>query len=110
MSGKTDPFSGKFQGILTSKLCGNPVNAGEKINFSAETPKRVIGKRCKPRPGPEVIKLFSCSTQLSRKFFVLINLRLLSTANSFLLNLAEDENLSANKNENANYSWHFHIY
>ena len=27
--------------------------------------------RCKP--GPEVIKLFSCSTQLSMKFFALIN-------------------------------------
>ena len=24
-------------------------------------------------PGPEVIKLFACSTQLSPKFFVLIN-------------------------------------
>ena len=37
-------------------------------------------------PGPEVIKLFSCSTQLSMKFVGLINLKLLTTANSFLLN------------------------
>ena len=35
------------------------------------------------RPGPEVIKLFPCSTQLSMKIF------------------------SANKYENANYCWHF---
>ena len=36
--------------------------------------------------GPEVIKLF------------------------FMLNSAEYENFSANKYENANNSWHFHIY
>ena len=28
----------------------------------------------------------------------------------FMLNLAEHENFSANKYENANISWHFHIY
>ena len=60
--------------------------------------------------GPEVIKLFSCSTELSMKFVMLINLRLLTIANSFLLNIAEHENFSANKYENANYCWHFHIY
>ena len=60
--------------------------------------------------GPEVIKRFSCSTQLSMKFVPLINLRLLTTVNSFLLNIAEHENFSANKYENANYCWHFHIY
>ena len=37
--------------------------------------------------GPVVIKLFSCSTQLSMKISLLIN-----------------------KFENANNSWHFHIY
>ena len=64
----------------------------------------------KPLSGPEVVKLFSCSTQLSMKFFMLINLKLLTIANSFLLNIAEHENFSANKYENANYCWHFHIY
>ena len=53
--------------------------------------------------GREVIKFFSCSTQLSMKFVLLINLRLLTVANSFLLNIAEHENLSANKYESANY-------
>ena len=58
------------------------------------------------RSGPEVIKLFSCTTQLSMKFFMLINLQLLTMLNSFLLNIAEHESASPNKNE----SWHFHIY
>ena len=61
--------------------------------------------------GSEVIKLFSCSTQLSMKFFMLINLDLLMIANSFLLNIAEHEIFSANKYENANYCFiFFHIY
>ena len=62
------------------------------------------------QPGPEVIKRFSCSTQLSMKFVLLINLKLLTIANSFFLNIAERENSSANKYENANYCWHFHIF
>ena len=48
-------------------------------------------------PGPKVIKLFSCSTQLSMKFVLLIYLKLLTTANSFLFNIAEHENFSANQ-------------
>ena len=59
--------------------------------------------------GPEVIKLFSCSTHLRMKFVLLINRKLLTIANSFLLNIAEHEIFSANKYENANNSWHFHI-
>ena len=55
-------------------------------------------------------KTFSCSTQLSMKNVLLINLKFLTIAKSFLLNIAEHENFSANKYENANYSWHFHIY
>ena len=43
------------------------------------------------------------------KFVLVMNLKLLTIANSFLLNIAEHENFSANKYENANYSWHFHI-
>ena len=44
------------------------------------------------------------------KFVQQINPKLLTVANSFLLNIAEHENLSANKYENANYCWHFQIY
>ena len=36
------------------------------------------------------------------KLVLLINLKLLTIANSFLLNRAEHENFSANKYENAN--------
>ena len=43
------------------------------------------------------MKLFSCSTQLNMKFVLLINLKLLISENSFLLNIAEHENFSANK-------------
>ena len=39
------------------------------------------------------------------KFVLLINLKLLTIANSFLLNVAEHEKFSANKYENANYSY-----
>ena len=39
------------------------------------------------------------------KFILLINLNLPTAANSFLLNIAQHENFSANKYENANYSY-----
>ena len=42
-----------------------------------------------------VIKLFSCPTQLSMKSVLLINLKLLTIANSFLLNIAERESFCA---------------
>ena len=57
----------------------------------------------KKNTGPKVIKLFSCSTQLSIKFVILINLKLLTILNFFMLNKAEHENFSANKYENANF-------
>ena len=39
------------------------------------------------------------------KFVLLINLKLLTIAISFLLNIAEHENFSANEYKNANYCW-----
>ena len=60
--------------------------------------------------GLEDINLFSCSIQLSVKFFMLIKLRLVTIANFFLLNIAKHEKFSANKYENDNFCWHFHIY
>ena len=62
------------------------------------------------RSSLEVIKVSSFSTQLSMKFVLLINLKLLTIANSFSVNITERENFSANEYENANYCWHFHIY
>ena len=35
-----------------------------------------LKKNCLKRPGPEVIKLFPCSTQLSMKFILLINVKM----------------------------------
>ena len=62
------------------------------------------------RLGPEVIKLFSCSTQLSMKFYLLMNSKLQISTVVFLLNLAEYVIFSAYEYENANISWHFYIY
>ena len=42
------------------------------------------------------IKLFSCSTQLSMKIALSINLKLQTIANSVLLSIAEHEHFSAN--------------
>ena len=58
--------------------------------------------RLNSKPGPEVIKLFSCSTQLSIKCDLLINLKLLTIANYFLLKTAEHEDFFAYKYKNAN--------
>ena len=51
-------------------------------------------------PGPELIKLFFF--MLSIKFSLLINMKMPT--------IAEHEIFSANRYENANNSWHFHIY
>ena len=60
---------------------------------------------CMDLSGPDVIKLVSCLTQLSMKFVLIVNLKLLTIANTFLLNIVEHENFSANKYENANYCY-----
>ena len=85
--------------LMCSLLPKNPSFQLSFLRLSSET-----------KPGPEIIKLFSCSTQLRRKFVLLINFKLLTIANSFLLNIAEDEIFSVNRYENANYCWHFHTY
>ena len=58
------------------------------------------------KPGPKVIKLFSCSSVLSMKFVLLINLKLLKAAICFFLNIAEHENFSAKEYENAKRKFH----
>ena len=47
----------------------------------------VNGHKDPYQSGPEVIKVFSCSVQLSMKFVLLINLKLLTIANSFFAKL-----------------------
>ena len=62
------------------------LNIAEQKTFSAN---KYATANC--RSGPEVIKHFSCLTQLNMKFVLLINLKLLTVANSFLLNIAEQK-------------------
>ena len=59
---------------------------------------------------PQGYKTFFMLNSLSMNFVLLINLKLLTIANSFLLNIAEHDIFFANKYENANFIWHFHIY
>ena len=54
-----------------------------KDNAILDTTKDIIGASkanrhfpCRLSPGPEVIKLFPCSTQLSMKFFPLIKVKM----------------------------------
>ena len=61
-------------------------------------------------PGSEDFKTFFMVNSTEHEIFMLINLKLLTTANSFLLNLDEHVNFSVNKYKNANYCWHFPIY
>ena len=75
--------------------------------FAVRICPKICFRMARPKwsTGLEVIKLFSCLTQLSMKIVLLINLKLLTTTNCFLLNIAEHENFSANEYENANYSY-----
>ena len=49
------------------------------------------------RPGAEVIKLFSCSTQLSMKFKMLINIEIAKIHGIFRFNLLETAIYPADK-------------
>ena len=62
--------------------------------------------------GPEVIKLFSYSVNSTEdEIFHANKSEITNNAKSILLLIiAEHENFSANKYENSNYCWHFHIY
>ena len=100
--------------VVTRVHCSAKSSEASHLCASNEYLQHILSRRSKDNilwiPGPQVIKLFSCSTQLSMKFFMLINLRLLTIAISLVLNIADHEHFSANKYENANYCWHFYIY
>ena len=55
-------------------------------------------------------KFFSCSTQLSMKFKMLINIEIAKIDGIFRFNLLETAIYPANKCLNANNCWHFNIY
>ena len=44
--------------------------------FENIMPRQLMTSLVLKQPGPEVIKLFSCSTQLSMNFFLLINVKM----------------------------------
>ena len=50
-------------------------------------------------PGPEVIKLFSCSTLLSMKFFLLINVKMPTTIGILTLTSRKNTILGLSKPE-----------
>ena len=48
----------------------------EKLKYAVNKITDLFYPLCRTKPGPEVIKLFSCSTQLSMKIFLLINVKM----------------------------------
>ena len=56
----------------------------ENINYSIVYYSEVRGDVLRPPSGPEVIKLFSCSTQLSMKFSLLINMKMPTIVGIFI--------------------------
>ena len=67
----------------------------KKVLFSSEMASVCFTFPSKPFR-KSVCFIFPCSTQLSMKFVLLLNLKLLATANSFLLHIAEHEKIFAN--------------
>ena len=61
-------------------------------------------------PGPEVIKLFSCSTELSTKFQLLIKTKIPTNEEVSCFKPLGCCIYHANKCKNANNFWHFNIY
>ena len=48
-----------------------------------------LSNQCRHRSGPEVIKLFLCSTQLSMKFSLLLNMKMPATVCIFIFIIRE---------------------
>ena len=98
--------------LILRQLVGLRLNDGSFLNLSMS----LVGQSWSYfflLLGPQIATVPSTlSTQLSMKFVLLINLKLLIIVNSFMLNIAEHEFqiFSANKYENANYYWHVLIY
>ena len=62
------------------------------------------------QPGPEVIKLFFMLNSAVHEICPAIKSQITNSCKCFLANITEHENFSANKYENANNCWHFHIF
>ena len=55
------------------------------------------------RSGPKIIKLFSCSTQLSTKFFLLINVKMPTVVGVLTFMSRKNSILGLSKPEKANF-------
>ena len=62
------------------------------------------------KPGPEVIKRFSYSTQLSIKFFVLINVKMPTIVGILTFMSRKNSLLHLSEHEKCWISWYFHTY
>ena len=67
---------------------------------------------CEERPwqGPEVMTLFFMLNSAKHEIFPANVSQITNNCKILLLNIDKHGNFSANKYENANYCWHFHIY
>ena len=62
------------------------------------------------QPGPEVIKLFSCSTQLSMKFFLLINVKMPTIVGILTFMSRKNSILHLSEPDKSWISWYFYTY
>ena len=61
-------------------------------------------------PGPKILKYFPFSFSAEHEILPANKEQIIDKYRCFLLSLAECEIFSAYEYENANISWHFHIY
>ena len=64
---------------------------------------------CHETPGPEVIKPFSCSTQLSMKFFLLINVKMPKIVGILTFMSRKNSILGLSESEKADF-FYFYTY
>ena len=62
------------------------------------------------KPGPEVIKLFSCSTQLSMEFFLLINVKMPTIVGILTFMSGKNSILGLSELKTSRISWYFYTY
>ena len=62
------------------------------------------------RPGPEVIKLLSCSTRLSMKFFLLINVKMPTIVGILTIMSRKNSTLSLSEPKESRTAWYFYTY
>ena len=65
---------------------------------------------CDPTSGPEVIKLFSCSAQLSMKFFQRINVKMPTIVGTLTFMSGKNSILGLSEPKKSRISWYFYTY